>query len=60
MYEYYANPKYPCTYCVQWEEINDEEAIPMLPDGPVQRLYAAIHPECARRVAEYSSQENDA
>lgn len=62
-WEYSDDPADPCGYCVVWIESEDpvkaaigEDAIPILPDGPVARLYRFVHDDCQAAVIAYSSE----
>lgn len=54
------DPNDPCGYCVQWIEQADdvlgENAVPVLPSGPVDRLYRWAHDDCFKSVVAYSTE----
>lgn len=57
------DPNDPCGYCVVWVESDDpakaaigEDATPILPDGPVDRIYRHVHDDCEAAVMAYVSE----
>jgi hypothetical protein len=58
-YVWTDNPDDPCAYCVVWIESDDpddvwqDKAVPVLPDGPVERVYRNTHDACDAAVAAY-------
>ena len=50
------DPDNPCTLCVHWrsDDPDDDGAVtPVLPSGPVPRVYRGIHDECDEAVSRY-------
>lgn len=57
------DPADPCSLCVSWQEppeidgyVDMDLAVPVLPGGPVDRIYRGVHESCQAAVAAYQDE----